>query len=339
MSSVKSHAPRMQWMDFLRGLSVLLVVVLHANTHNIAGASVEWWSEVNRHLTPFRMPLLMFMSGMLLHRSLAKPLPIYIWGKITAIAWPLVVWMFLYGAFVRGGLGVPEEIIGYVVTGDYLWFLMSLLLCYAAALAFKPLVTRFPARHHWGYLLVFVTMIGTYVSTTAVHGGLIGSTFWYGAFFFLGAWALPNVQRWVNVPWLLVLPMLVLTVVLANMGAGDRSLRVGSLAAAGISVLGIAVILWLAPRLPRGVVVRFVEWCGRSSVVVYVAHFPIIILLRDHVFAHIEVTSGVYVLLMTVLSLALTVLMVWARPWTSWLYVSPGAARVSRRLSSASARP
>ncbi|RHZ90307.1 acyltransferase, partial [Cereibacter sphaeroides] len=80
-------------MDFLRGLSVLLVVVLHANTANIGGETVGWWAEVNRHLTPFRMPLLMFMSGMLLYRSLAKPLPVYIWGKFAAIAWPLAVWM------------------------------------------------------------------------------------------------------------------------------------------------------------------------------------------------------------------------------------------------------
>lgn len=43
-------------MDFLRGLAVLLVVVLHANSQNIAGASVEWWADVNRHLTPFGCP-------------------------------------------------------------------------------------------------------------------------------------------------------------------------------------------------------------------------------------------------------------------------------------------
>lgn len=332
MSSVTSHAPRMQWMDFLRGLAVLLVVVLHANSGNIAGDSVGWWSELNRHLTPFRMPLLMLMSGMLLHRSLAKPLPVYVWGKVTAIAWPLVVWMVLYGFFIRGGVGAPDDVIGYIATGDYLWFLMSLLLCYGAAMAFKPLIRLFPAGHSWGYLLVFAAMIGTYVATPAVHGGVMGSTFWYGAFFFLGAWAVPHIQRWVSMHWVLVLPLLVLTVVLANMGAADRSLRLGSVAAAGISVLGIAVILWLAPRLPRGVVVRFVEWCGRSSIVVYVAHFPIIILLRDRVFTHMELGSASYVLLMTVLALTLTVLMVWARTWTNWLYVLPGAKGVSRRL-------
>lgn len=332
MSSVNSKAQRMQWMDFLRGTAVLLVVVMHANSANIGGASVDWWTEVNQHLTPFRMPLLMFMSGMLLSKSLAKPLPVYIWGKIAAIAWPLAVWMFLYGTFVRGGLNTFADVWGLIVTGDYLWFLMSLLLCYAAAMGFKPLITRFPRVYSWGYLLIFLAMISIYVFTSVVRGGLIGSTFWYGAFFFLGAWALPYVSRWVAMHWAVILPLIALTALLANLGASDRSLRVGTFAAAGISVLGIAVLLWLTPRLPRIAAVRFVEWCGRSSIVVYVAHFPIIILLRDRVFSPLDLGSGMYVLLMTIIATALTVLLVWLRPWTAWAYVMPGAARITQRI-------
>lgn len=338
MSDVKTQtapaqtAARMQWMDFLRGVAVLLVVILHANSQIIAGATVEWWSDVNRHLTPFRMPLLMFMSGMLLHRSLAKPLTLYIWGKVAAILWPLLVWMFIYAFLINGGVGVPNDLLGLLVTGDYLWFLMALLLCYSAAMIFKPLMAVIPQGYSWGFLGLFLAMIITYVSTDAVHGGLLGSTFWYGAFFFLGAWAGRLIQRWVRMHWLLMLPLLLLTAYLAHIGSDDRSLRIGSLAAAAISVLGIAVLLWLAPKLPRGGLVRFIEWCGRSSIVVYVAHFPVIIALRDNVFRHTDFDAGLQVTLMTTITLAITVLFVWLRPWTPWLYVIPGQARVAQKL-------
>ena len=74
---------RIQWMDVLRGIAVLLVVVLHgADIPYLNGNGVEEWAQVNRYLEPFRMPLLMFLSGILLPRSLAKPLRLYAWGRV-----------------------------------------------------------------------------------------------------------------------------------------------------------------------------------------------------------------------------------------------------------------
>jgi len=319
----------MQWMDFLRGIAVLLVVVLHAASHG--GAETETWSEINRHLTPFRMPLLMFLSGMLLHRSLAKPLPIYLWGKFAAIVWPLLVWMCLYGFFVRNGIGGPGNGIDYWLSGDYLWFLMSLTLCYLFAALFKPLLSRFPTGNGWAFLAVFAAMIITYV-TGDVSGGVIGSTVWYGSFFFLGAWAVRFAPIWVRSHWLLILPLLLASAYFAHIAVHDRDLRVGTLEAAGISVLGIAVILWLAARLPRIAPVRFIEWVGRSSIVVYVAHFPIIIVARGNVLQPLGLEPGVHVMLMTLIGIGGSVLLVWLRPWTTWLYVLPGHQKVAARL-------
>ena len=207
---------------------------------------------------------------------------------------------------------------------------MSLTLCYLFAALFKPLLGRFPTGHGWAFLVVFAAMIITYVWGD-VAGGVIGSTFWYGSFFFLGAWAVRFAPQWVKAHWLLILPLVLAAAYFAHIGVHNRELRVGTFEAAGISVLGIAVILWLAARLPRIAPVRFIEWVGRSSIVVYVAHFPIIILARG-VLEPLGLEAGLHVLVMTLIGIAGSVLLVWLRPWSTWLYVLPGHQKVVARL-------
>lgn len=325
-----SGASRMHWMDFLRGLAVVLVVVLHAAQHG--GATVEWWDDANRYLAPFRMPLLMFLSGVLLTHSLAKPLPLYLWGKVAAIGWPLGLWLALYGFLVRGGVGLPDNLRDYLATGDYLWFLMALLACYFFAALFRPLLTRHPKACEWAFLAVFGLMITASVLSGSIPG-LLGNTLWYGSFFFLGAWAQPRITRWIAAPWWssALLLTVIVGVSLFGINGANESLRTPALA--GLAVLGVAVALWFAPRIPRWPAVRVISWAGRNSIVVYVAHFPVIMLLRDRVLTHAQLPEGGYVVVITLLSLVLTMLIVWLRPWTSWLYVMPRSQRVAARLS------
>ena len=66
---------RLGWMDFARGLCILLVILMHA-TGTVEAAGLEppaGLTLFNQALEPFRMPLLMFLSGMLLSKSLDKP--------------------------------------------------------------------------------------------------------------------------------------------------------------------------------------------------------------------------------------------------------------------------
>ncbi|RZU62646.1 acyltransferase family protein [Zhihengliuella halotolerans] len=313
-------APRLHWMDFLRGIAVLLVVVMHTNEHS--GVPLEGWAEANEYLAPFRMPLLMFLSGVLLDRSLAKPIPTYAWGKIAAIGWPLLVWLVLYGVFVDQGFGLPADLSAYILNGNYLWFLIALLACYAAAIVFKPLIPALPVIHHWLYLAVFAGLVAV-CAVSGIEPGLVGNTLWFGAFFFLGAWARHYIPRWINAPALLSVPVLVL-VAFASIAAVPRGdLIFGSPVGAGLSLLGIAVIVWFAPRLPGSAFYSFVTWCGRSSIVVYVAHFPILVLLRDTVLSAVTLPQAAHVLVLTAATLGITLFFVWARPWTPWLYALP----------------
>lgn len=307
-------------MDFLRGIAVLLVVLMHANEHS--GAPIGWWAEANDYLAPFRMPLLMFLSGVLVDRSLAKPLPAYIWGKTAAIAWPLLVWLVLYGMIADQGFGLPDDLRAYLVYGNYLWFLMALLACYGLAAVFKPLVAALPETHHWLYLAVFAGLVGA-CTVSGIEPGLVGNTLWFGAFFFLGAWARHYIPRWINAPALASVPVLVLVAFASVAAVPQGDLIFGSPVGAVLSLLGIAVIVWFAPRLPGSAFYSFVTWCGRSSIVVYVAHFPVLVLLRDSLLSAVALPQAAHVLVLTAATLGITLFFVWARPWTPWLYALP----------------
>lgn len=124
---------RHQWMDGLRGLAVVAVVLFHAE---LAGGPLPWLSELNLALEPYRMPLLMVLSGLLLERSLAKGARRHVDGKVRLILWPYLVWATLDMVNVvahRLAAGEPVESIpvGWLVhnPSSYLWFL-SYLFCF-----------------------------------------------------------------------------------------------------------------------------------------------------------------------------------------------------------------
>lgn len=321
-------APRMRWMDLLRGVAVLLVVVLHGSDIPRAnGLGVERWTELNLYLEPFRMPLLMFLSGTLLPRSLTKSAGAYLWGKFASIVWPLMIWLVGFGVLIyHSGPGQLE----YWLSGDYLWFLMALTLCYLGGMLLKPLVSRPQLLSGLAVVLFVVMILARHY--TEVENSLVTRTLYYGAFFFLGAACARILQRWARAPWLLIAALGVVVAWLAHHGLEGSEFRAGTIYAAPTAVAGIALILWVAPRIPAGRVNSFLQWAGRSSIVVYVSHFPIIILIHRGL-SEIGVDPVLHVAACTLGGLLLSLLVVWLRPWTRWLYVVPGNRRVAARLA------
>ncbi len=85
-SSVHRHASpkktlgedrsRLVWIDVARGMCILLVIIFHARPamQIYAPSSLTelfLLDTFNKFFAPYRMPLLMFLSGMMRHKSLA----------------------------------------------------------------------------------------------------------------------------------------------------------------------------------------------------------------------------------------------------------------------------
>lgn len=70
----KNSESRSTWIDVLRGIAILAVIYYHAHLQVVftLDANLGILTVIDESLRPFRMPILMFLSGFLLPSSFEK---------------------------------------------------------------------------------------------------------------------------------------------------------------------------------------------------------------------------------------------------------------------------
>lgn len=133
-------------MDVLRGMALVLVVFDHAIrfTGIYGGGVPEPAGFLSQVLNPLRMPAMVFLSGMLLHASLAKGPAAYLGGKVRNVLHPCLLWsaiyitLFLLAAPVTGGEhGLTDYLRILYLPPAHLWFLHNLFFFYVLMLALR----------------------------------------------------------------------------------------------------------------------------------------------------------------------------------------------------------
>lgn len=257
-------------MDALRGLAILLVVAFHSRTvlARFEPDVPDGLQSVLALFAPFRMPLLMFLSGMLLHRSLAKPAGEYADGKLRRLGWPYAVWSLLF-LLVAGRL-LPDEVVRLLWDAPpYLWYLSYLLAYYAAARALQAVRVPLSAAAGTSFLVAVL-----------VDGGTTGRLFFLFVFFAAGdVYARSGVDV---VPgrrgvWAWAAAAVVVPSALVSAAGVDLEYEPVFV---WVPLAGIALCLALAPRLQGTRAVRPLAWAGRESMAVYVSHFGVLWLLH-----------------------------------------------------------
>jgi fucose 4-O-acetylase-like acetyltransferase len=282
---------RMTWMDALRGTAVFLVIFTHAVTLSPVGAPrpLEVFALA---MAPFRVPSLMFLSGMLLPRSLERSRRVYLRGKVSRILWPYLVWSTITLVVTSFGTPGPNPLIElFVNPKSAMWYVGYLFVFYVVALFFRP------AGRSW-LLLVAATGLVLARLADVTDPRLVGDTTvpqrWFFTFFcFLaGDFLMRHRERWLSgltsVPAVVVCALLALpALVLAGAGWSVRYeplYLVSSLA--GIAA-AIPFFRWLSGRALG----RSAATIGRSSIVFYVTHWPVQ-LVAYHAAAALGMSNG-----------------------------------------------
>jgi len=302
-------------MDVVRGTAVLLILGFHATffLEQYGDLVAPGWAvEVNTVMTPLRIPLLVLLSGMLLGGSLRKGPRRYVEGKLRNVAWPYVVWALLWGA----ASWPVYSVLGFALGGSYLWFLLYLFSFYCLAWVLR----RVPPE-----LVVVVAL----VASVLAPDGSLNAERWPSLFaLFMTGHLLssrPAARDWLfGSRWAWPVAGLLLAL---HLGFSlDYEYGTGSTL---FTAAGAIAIIRLSRRFAAARALRPLRFVGRSSLVFYVAHYPLMAAVA--VGASLVGVSTAAVLLPTLLVVGLAASTALAaakevRP-VRWLFTAPGGAR------------
>lgn len=175
MSVVSERAERLAWPDFARGLSIILVVLMHLLwLHYIfffggaPGADIV--IEVVNASLPLRMPLFFLVSGYLASRALHRRWRHVSRGRVWTLVYLYVLWVVINAVFdwVREsvGTGGPVNPLRFIID-NLIWPQTALWYLYALVLFF--LIARF-TRAVPAALVVGIAAIVSIAGTTVFSG-------------------------------------------------------------------------------------------------------------------------------------------------------------------------
>lgn len=264
-------------MDVLRGTSIVLVVfnhaILFASALPTGSPEIAW--AINQVFAPIRMPLMVFLSGLLVAPSLARGWKPYLRGKARRVLWPYAVWstvalVALYLWNIRDGVvgGIapaavtPWEPLRLLYDPlEHLWFLYDLFLFYVIAL----LVSRISPL--WIAAAAFVL-------AAVVPDFSARRFFVLLVFFMLGVWMSQRpgmLSRVLSRRWVAWLCAAVSTGTLAAVALGV-GLRYEAISVP-FAAAGIVLALLAARRWGSAAVFRPLRFVGRDSLVYYIIHW------------------------------------------------------------------
>jgi fucose 4-O-acetylase-like acetyltransferase len=141
MSQTLPNRNRLLWVDYAKGIAIILVVYRHILIGiERAGLPVDAWLKIaNEVVYSFRMPLFFILSGIFISRTIDKYAgAAFVWLKTKTILYPYLVWgviqisiQIILSNYTNANRGWIDYT--YLITNpraiDQLWYLLALFNC------------------------------------------------------------------------------------------------------------------------------------------------------------------------------------------------------------------
>jgi uncharacterized membrane protein YcfT len=162
-----TSGPRVEWIDYVKGLTIILVAQMHitlATQANLGGGHM-WLADLVEFARPFRVPLFFMIAGLFVSRSLKWDLPKFIDRKLVHFAYFYFLWAAIQFALKFALAGQSDHDIGFqdilllpVEPFSTLWFIHALAIFFMVTRALKNLS---PLLLIAGALILYVAPIHT----------------------------------------------------------------------------------------------------------------------------------------------------------------------------------
>jgi len=274
MSQTASPA-RVDWVDYAKGICIILVVMMHSTLGvEKAAGELSWLHGFIEWAKPFRMPDFFLISGLFLSTRIARPWRDYLDTKVIHFLYFYLLWMTIQFAFKGYGIYQAEGFagtfrayaLGLVEPYGTLWFiyLLAVFFVVVKALRFAPPILVFAA----GALLEIAP-----IQTGSLLIDEFAARFVY---FFAGYWLAAHVFAFAASVSRKPVPVMLAGLVIwalvndAFVGGGWANLPgVGLL----LGLVGAAAVVGVSVLLSKTDLALPIRYCGEHSIVIYLAFF------------------------------------------------------------------
>jgi uncharacterized membrane protein YcfT len=332
--SAQVTSGRVDWVDYAKGICIVMVVMMHSTLGvEAAAGSQGWMHALVEFAKPFRMPDFFLISGLFLARVIDRDWRRYLDRKVVHFLYFYVLWVTIQFAFKAPGLagelgaaGVAKfYLLSYLEPFGTLWFIYLLPVFFVVT----KLTRRVPP--------VLIFLVGAVLEAAPIETGWIMIDEFAARFvyFFAGYWLAANffgIARLVQqhavlalgaiAGWALINGVLVF--------GGYAGLPALSLV---LGFAGASAVVAVAALLSRANVLGLLRYAGEHSIVVYLAFFlPMaatrIALLKTGIVSDL----GTVALIVTVMGVVVPLVLHWFVEGTrlDFLFKRPGFFHIDR---------